>query len=102
MSEVKDKLDTAGATNIASDTASTTDNQNANKKIPCIIVLGMAGAGKTSFVSRLVSRLHDVGKPYVVNLDPACKEVPYSANIGNCHLTQCFIYTFDILCKLII
>lgn len=81
MSEVGDKLDTEEATNIASDTASTTDKQHADKKIPCIIVLGMAGAGKTSFVSRLVSRLHDVGKPYVINLDPACKEVPYSANI---------------------
>ncbi|KAL6447912.1 hypothetical protein ACFW04_000171 [Cataglyphis niger] len=81
MSEAKDKLDTAEATNTTSNTKSTTDNQNIDKKIPCIIVLGMAGAGKTSFVSRLVSRLYDVGKPYVVNLDPACKEVPYSANI---------------------
>ncbi|XP_072744737.1 GPN-loop GTPase 1 [Anoplolepis gracilipes] len=81
MSEEKDKMDIERATDVASDTASTTDNQNIDKKIPCIIVLGMAGAGKTSFVSRLVSRLHDVGKPYVVNLDPACKEVPYSANI---------------------
>ncbi|GAB1860958.1 GPN-loop GTPase [Camponotus japonicus] len=84
MSEEKDDLDIAGATNITSDqmhTAPTTDNQNTYKKIPCIIVLGMAGAGKTSFVSRLVSRLYDVGKPYVVNLDPACIEVPYSANI---------------------
>lgn len=96
MSEAQAKLDTAG------DTTSTTDNQNTDKKIPCIIVLGMAGAGKTSFVSRLVSRLYDVGKPYVVNLDPACKEVPYSANIGNCHLIQCYIYIFDILYKLII
>lgn len=102
MSEAKDNLDTAGATNVTSDTASTTDSQNTDKKIPCIIVLGMAGAGKTSFVSRLVSRLHDVGKPYVVNLDPACKDVPYPANIGNCHLIQCYIYIFDILCKLII
>ncbi|XP_070160193.1 GPN-loop GTPase 1 [Polyergus mexicanus] len=81
MSEAKDNLDTARATNVTLDTASTTDSQNTDKKIPCIIVLGMAGAGKTSFVSRLVSRLHDVGKPYVVNLDPACKDVPYSANI---------------------
>ncbi|RLU21976.1 hypothetical protein DMN91_006355 [Ooceraea biroi] len=47
----------------------------------CIIVLGMAGAGKTSFVSKLISKLQNTGKPYVINLDPACKETPYSANI---------------------
>ncbi|KZC04526.1 PREDICTED: GPN-loop GTPase 1 [Dufourea novaeangliae] len=51
------------------------------KKPSCIIVLGMAGSGKTTFVKRLVSVLHSVGKPYVINLDPACREVPYPANI---------------------
>ncbi|XP_076646967.1 GPN-loop GTPase 1 [Halictus rubicundus] len=51
------------------------------KKPTCIIVLGMAGSGKTTFVQRLVSILYNVGKPYVINLDPACKEVPYPANI---------------------
>jgi hypothetical protein len=67
-------------TNIASALISTTKDE---KKIPCIIVLGMAGAGKTSFVSKLVSTLHDTDrKPYVINLDPACKEVPYFVNIG--------------------
>jgi len=48
----------------------------------CIIVLGMAGSGKTTFVQRLTSHLHSQGSPpYVVNLDPACREVPYPANI---------------------
>jgi len=37
-------------TNIASALISTTKDE---KKIPCIIVLGMAGAGKTSFVSNI-------------------------------------------------
>ena len=48
----------------------------------CLIVLGMAGAGKTSFVQRLTSDLYK-GKtpPYVVNLDPACREVPFPANV---------------------
>jgi len=48
----------------------------------CVIVLGMAGSGKTTFVQRLTSDLHR-GKvpPYVVNLDPACREVPFPANI---------------------
>ena len=48
----------------------------------CVIVLGMAGSGKTTFVQRLTSDLHR-GKvpPYVLNLDPACREVPFPANI---------------------
>merc|ERR1719158_2420343 len=42
----------------------------------------MAGSGKTTFVQRLTSHLHSKGSPpYVVNLDPACREVPYPANI---------------------
>merc|ERR1719232_2214367 len=42
----------------------------------------MAGSGKTTFVQRLTSHLYSRGAPpYVVNLDPACREVPYPANI---------------------
>ncbi|KOC64553.1 GPN-loop GTPase 1 [Habropoda laboriosa] len=53
-----------------------------DKKPICIIVLGMAGSGKTTFVQQLVSVLYNTtGKAYVINLDPACKEVPYPANI---------------------
>lgn len=48
----------------------------------CLIVLGMAGSGKTTFVSRLTSYLYNnKNPPYVINLDPACMEVPYLANI---------------------
>ncbi|CAB3365596.1 Hypothetical predicted protein [Cloeon dipterum] len=48
----------------------------------CLIVLGMAGSGKTSLVQRLTSDLNILKKPaYVINLDPACHEVPYPANI---------------------
>lgn len=50
-----------------------------NKKPICLIVLGMAGSGKTSLVSRL-SRSGN--RPYVLNLDPACIQLPYFANIG--------------------
>ena len=54
-----------------------------------VIILGMAGSGKTTFVQRLVSHLHtkktrepELHKPpYVINLDPACHEVPYPANV---------------------
>lgn len=83
MADCKSNLDTAETTDGVSDTTSTMGDQSTDeRKIPCIIVLGMAGAGKTSFVSRLVSTLYNIGKPYVVNLDPACKEVSYPANIG--------------------
>lgn len=54
-----------------------------NSRPICMIVLGMAGSGKTSFVKRLtqLGNMQNI-KPYVVNLDPACQEVPYHANIG--------------------
>lgn len=52
------------------------------EKPVCIIVLGMAGSGKTTFVQRITSYLHSKAQPpYVINLDPACHEVPYPANI---------------------
>ncbi|XP_058795848.1 GPN-loop GTPase 1 [Phymastichus coffea] len=58
------------------------DDKAANENKPtCIIVLGMAGSGKTTFVTKLVSKLYDNGQPYVINLDPACNEVPYPVNI---------------------
>ncbi|XP_050299400.1 GPN-loop GTPase 1 isoform X2 [Anthonomus grandis grandis] len=51
------------------------------KKPPvCLLVLGMAGSGKTSLVTRLADGIHGK-KPYVLNLDPACINLPYFANI---------------------
>ncbi|KAK4878465.1 hypothetical protein RN001_010971 [Aquatica leii] len=44
----------------------------------CLIVLGMAGSGKTSLVGRLSKQPN---KPYTVNLDPACLQLPYFAHI---------------------
>ncbi|CAL8352892.1 unnamed protein product [Merluccius merluccius] len=54
----------------------------AQKKPVCLIVLGMAGSGKTTFVQRLTAHLHTKkSPPYVINLDPAVHEVPFPANI---------------------
>ncbi|KAG7163842.1 GPN-loop GTPase 1-like, partial [Homarus americanus] len=52
------------------------------KKEPmCIIVLGMAGSGKTTFVKRLDSHLN-IRKPHhVINLDPAVDKLPYISYI---------------------
>ncbi|XP_036338738.1 GPN-loop GTPase 1 [Rhagoletis pomonella] len=47
----------------------------------CMIVLGMAGSGKTTFVQKLTQLSFNHFKPYVINLDPACRETPYHANI---------------------
>ncbi|EDV45418.1 GPN-loop GTPase 1 [Drosophila erecta] len=47
----------------------------------CIIVLGMAGSGKTTFTRSLIQHAQEKFNPYVVNLDPACKEVPYAAHV---------------------
>ncbi len=47
-----------------------------------MIVLGMAGSGKTTLVQRLASDLYSKGRrPYLVNLDPGCLELPYPANV---------------------
>ena len=57
-------------------------SSNERDKPICLIVLGMAGSGKTSFVQRINSHLHiKKEKPYVINLDPACHELPYPCNI---------------------
>lgn len=96
MADSKSNLDAAETT--CTGTTSTMEDQSTNeRKIPCIIVLGMAGAGKTSFVSRLVSKLYNTGKPYAVNLDPACKEVSYPANIGKNKLNM--INHINLLCS---
>ncbi|KAF8151793.1 hypothetical protein B0H34DRAFT_678335 [Crassisporium funariophilum] len=54
------------------------------KKPMTIITIGMAGAGKSTFVQRLNSYLHSLqppSPPYILNLDPAVTRVPYEANI---------------------
>ncbi|XP_064647339.1 GPN-loop GTPase 1-like [Lineus longissimus] len=52
------------------------------KKPTCLIVLGMAGSGKTTFVQRVTAHLHATKTPpYVINLDPAVHEVPFPVNI---------------------
>ncbi|EJF59444.1 XPA-binding protein 1 [Dichomitus squalens LYAD-421 SS1] len=57
----------------------------ADKKKPTVIItIGMAGAGKSTFVQRINSYLHSQdppSPPYVLNLDPAVASTPYEANI---------------------
>lgn len=78
---MSDSVDSSDPPENSNESAQNSASNAGKKKPACIIVLGMAGSGKTTFVQRLVSILYNVGKPYVINLDPACKEVPYPANI---------------------
>lgn len=66
-------------------TSSQSSSESCKKKPVCLIVLGMAGSGKTSLVTRLTRAEN---KPYVLNLDPACINLPYFANIGGFTITR--------------
>ncbi|KAL8937666.1 MAG: hypothetical protein Q9216_004318 [Gyalolechia sp. 2 TL-2023] len=47
-----------------------------------IVCVGMAGSGKTTFMQRINSHLHTKkNPPYVINLDPAVRNVPFDSNI---------------------
>ncbi|KAG0649918.1 GPN-loop GTPase 1 [Hyphodiscus hymeniophilus] len=47
-----------------------------------IVCVGMAGSGKTTFMQRINSHLHtNKEPPYVINLDPAVRNVPFESNI---------------------
>lgn len=60
----------------------TTSASVETKPAVCILILGMAGSGKTTFLQRINAYLHSKEKaPYVVNLDPAVHELPYPCNV---------------------
>lgn len=47
-----------------------------------VLVIGMAGSGKTTFMQRANAYLHGRQQaPYILNLDPAVTHMPYTANI---------------------
>lgn len=47
-----------------------------------VVCIGMAGSGKTTFMQRINSYLHSKrDPPYVINLDPAVRNVPFESNI---------------------
>ena len=52
-----------------------------SKPTACIVI-GMAGAGKTTLMQRLNAHLHDEGDPYyMVNLDPAVLDTPFGPHV---------------------
>ncbi|THF99326.1 hypothetical protein TEA_007646 [Camellia sinensis var. sinensis] len=59
-----------------------TSSTNFKKKPVIIIVVGMAGSGKTTFLHRLVCHTQASNiRGYVMNLDPAVMTLPFGANI---------------------
>ncbi|KAG8647546.1 GPN-loop GTPase QQT2 isoform X2 [Manihot esculenta] len=55
---------------------------NFKRKPVVIIVVGMAGSGKTTFLHRLVCHTQAANiRGYVLNLDPAVMTLPFGANI---------------------
>ncbi|KNA21170.1 hypothetical protein SOVF_045580 isoform B [Spinacia oleracea] len=52
------------------------------RKPVIIVVVGMAGSGKTTFMRQLVCHTHASNlRGYVINLDPAVMTLPFGANI---------------------
>ncbi|KAI9860398.1 MAG: hypothetical protein M1824_003173 [Vezdaea acicularis] len=48
----------------------------------CVVCVGMAGSGKTTFLQRINAHLHAQNQPpYVINLDPAVLSVPFDTKI---------------------
>lgn len=64
-------------------TAAASPSPSTVKKKPLVIlVVGMAGTGKTTLVHRLQHYTHEQGiRSYFINLDPAVHETPYDASI---------------------
>lgn len=53
---------------------------DATSKPTALLVMGMAGSGKTTFVQRLTAELQMANlerPPYVLNLDPAVADLQY-------------------------
>ncbi|CAG8449079.1 6249_t:CDS:2 [Ambispora gerdemannii] len=64
-------------------TSTTASNEISAKKQPVVLLcIGMAGSGKTTLMQRINAHLHSIKKPpYVINLDPAVTQLPFTANI---------------------
>ncbi|KAE8057441.1 hypothetical protein FH972_014134 [Carpinus fangiana] len=78
LSESMDKLHIEGSSSGQAGTSS----PNFRRKPVIIIVVGMAGSGKTTFLHRLLCHTQASNiRGYVMNLDPAVMTLPFGANI---------------------
>jgi len=62
--------------------AETINIPTGDEKAPmCVIVIGMAGSGKSTFISQLekqASKISEDKVPYITNLDPAVSNISYT------------------------
>ena len=102
MAQRMDIIDAPSTSEQASEVPSNANREQTANKPTCIICLGMAGSGKTTFMQVCnITRLCDCGflftshfqrisahlyskncPPYCINLDPAVNQVSFPANIG--------------------
>ena len=79
---MSDKVEATSSDTPLDLSAKDNDATDVSKLPTVIIVIGMAGSGKTRFVHRLITHLVSAKKrTYSVNLDPAVGMVPYPCNI---------------------
>ncbi|KAJ9450025.1 GPN-loop GTPase 1 [Diplonema papillatum] len=58
------------------------ENKDPRKLPTVVLVIGMAGSGKTRFMHRMNLEMHEKKIPsFFINLDPAVIDVPYGVNI---------------------
>lgn len=72
----------SASTSTQSDDLNNSNRYEIKKQPVCLLVLGMAGSGKTEFCKKLSQFHRETYRPYSINLDPACKDTPYHAHIG--------------------
>eukprot|EP00878_Enallax_costatus_P024564 GHUV01026219.1.p1 GENE.GHUV01026219.1~~GHUV01026219.1.p1 ORF type:complete len:275 (+),score=38.74 GHUV01026219.1:298-1122(+) len=66
----------------ASSSGAGTNSGSSGTKPIVVLVIGMAGSGKTTLIQRINSHMHQKNMAgYIINLDPAVTHLPYGANI---------------------
>jgi len=98
-SPVDSQKDGGGASSEMSvdDLLSSADKAAGSTNGPIVMILvGMAGSGKTTLTQRLTAELIRRGSPpYIVNLDPACRDPPYPVNIGRVYIAVHSLMSLD-------
>lgn len=77
-----DLLDSMEKMNLSEPLGPSSSSISFKRKPVIVIVVGMAGSGKTTFLHRLVCHTQSSNiRGYVINLDPAVMNLPFGANI---------------------